>query len=470
MKQTISFARKLNNDDTGFYFLGKRKQCNVAMVLLSILARPIDFAEALPALWDAVDAVPRFKDYLRSAPLDTGPPTWCPAKDFHIEENFRHVTLDPGATWADALAVVDRLQTMPFRDGRPPWEMVLINNAPDGKALFMIKGHHALSDGTALALMFAKAFAPEMMENSGVELELVCEAPPSSTVVGSMLRDYGETIISWLRSVRAVGPSLVRTQAIRQREVTHLRQLITPQRRWPGAAYGARRRLSGFRVPAEHWREEARSRGGRTNDLYLAAVASAMRGYWSKSDIDSTPLQIVMPVNVRDIEGVQDGGNVTAVGVVELAGTDRDLERLGDVRRKADHVKSSAPVGDGPGLIAATMMVLPGALRSRLQFREFSTRDIVASNVPMPIPGQLCGVPFEMMFMVAPAIGVAVSFTLTSYGDYLYLACNADLGIIADPGRLDDCIASTLRELFGASVEVLRDGTMTHEGVTTPPA
>lgn len=94
-------------------------------------------------------------------------------------------------------------------------------------------------------------------------------------------------------------------------------------------------------------------------------------------------------------------------------------------------------------------------------------RDIVASNVPMPIPGKLCGVLFEMMFMIAPAIGTAVSFTLTSYGEHLYLASNADLGSIEDPDRLDRCITSTLRQLFAGRVETLRDGTMTSGAATS---
>lgn len=173
-----------------------------------------------------------------------------------------------------------------------------------------------------------------------------------------------------------------------------------------------------------------------------------------------------MPVNVRDVEGIQDGGNVTAVGVVELTGADSDLEQLDNVRRTVDDVKRGAP-SDARGLIAATMALLPRVLRAPLQFREFSTRDIVASNVPMPIPGKLCGVPFEMMFMIAPAIGTAVSFTLTSYEDYLYLVSNADLGIIEDADRLDECIASTLHQLFGARVEILRDGTMAGDSVTS---
>lgn len=466
MKQTISFARKLNDDDTGFYFLGKQRQCNVAMVMLGVLARPVDLGEALSAISEATDAIPRFKDYLHPAPLDMAPPTWHRTEDFRIERIVSEVVLGANATWSDALAVVDRVQAEPFPDGRPPWELVLIRNVPDGKALMMMKVHHALSDGTALALMFARAFAPEIMESSGVELDMMCEAPRSNTALGTALRDYGGALALWLRSATTIGPKLARTKAMRQRELDTVRTLVAPQRRWPSTAYSRKRRLSGFRVPTECWREEAQLRGGGTNDLYLAIVAQVMRRYWPTIDLDATPLQIVMPMNARDDDGVQDGGNVTAVGVVELTGADSDLERLDNVRVRTSEAKRGAS-SNGRGLIAATTTLLPRIARAPLQFREFSMRDIVASNVPMPIPGKLCGVLFEMMFMIAPAIGTAVSFTLTNYGEHLYLASNADLGIIDDPDRLDRCITSTLRQLFDGRVETLRDGTMTSGAATS---
>lgn len=460
MKQTISFARKLNQDDTGFYFLGKQERCNVAMVMLGILARPVDIAEALATLSAAADAIPRFKDYLRPTPFDIGPPSWRPTNGFDIGQHVSEMTLDAGASWTDALGVMDRLQAMPFSARRPPWEITLIRNVPGGKAAMLMRVHHALSDGTALALMFGKAFAPAFMESAGVEVEVVCERAPAKMAIAIELRDYGRALAAWLSCVSTVCPQLLRAEVIRRREIASLRRIAKPVRRWPAAAYGMQRRLSGFRVLAEHWREEARLRGGGSNDLYLAAVANAMRRYWTSLDLDTRPLQVVMPVNTRDAEQVQDGGNVTAVGVVELTGAEKDLERLANVRRKAMEVKRNA-AQDERGLVAATVAVLPRAARGPLQFREFATRDIVASNVPMPIRGELCGVPFEMMFMVAPAIGTAVSFTLTSYGEHFYLASNADVGVIQDPERLERCIASTLFHLFDERIEVLRDGTMT---------
>lgn len=78
MKQTIAFARSLNDADVGFYFLSKLPQCNVAMVFLGFLAGPIEFTTAAAGLTRAVDAVPRYKDYLRPAPGDCGAASMVP--------------------------------------------------------------------------------------------------------------------------------------------------------------------------------------------------------------------------------------------------------------------------------------------------------------------------------------------------------------------------------------------------------
>jgi hypothetical protein len=190
-----------------------------------------------------------------------------------------------------------------------------------------------------------------------------------------------------------------------------------------------------------------------------------MRRYWKTLDLDAAPLQVVMPVNARDGEEKQDGGNVTGVGVLSLSGGRTDLEDLSDVGKQAKHVKHEA-LRQEQGIASASIALLPGGLRARLQFREFATRDIVASNVPMPIPCELCDAPFEAMFMIAPAIGTAVSFTLTTYGDHLYLAANADLGIIREAMRFDVCVAMTLEEVLGSgTVQGLGDGTVSAAGV-----
>src|ERR1041384_3001388 len=182
-KQILTFPRKLNDADAGFYFLGERPRCNVAMVMLAVLTEEIPFEEMMAELWSAAEYVPRFLDRLQPAPLGIAAPSWTPAEQFDESEHVREVRLEPGSNWEDALAVVDKLQETDFPEHRPPWEILLINGCPGRRALFVMKVHHALSDGTALSLLFAKVFGKAFLEQSGLEVEAVSEAPTSQSAL-----------------------------------------------------------------------------------------------------------------------------------------------------------------------------------------------------------------------------------------------------------------------------------------------
>lgn len=443
----------MNDADAGFFFLGQRPGCNVAMVMLGILEREISFDAMLEELRAAGEEVPRFKDFLSQAPLGLAPPIWLPKPGFDVGEQIHRTSTPSGASWDEALAIVDAFQQAPFPPGKPPWEILLFEGLPEGRALFAMKVHHALSDGTALSLLFANAFGGDFLDKSGLRVVAETEDPPSASRLRVALGDRAGAIRSWLGRAGRELPKLVADRAGRRRELEALGRLVRPAHRVPSASHGPARRLSGFRIPAGIWDSEAKRRGGSANDLYLAVVANVVRGHFAGWDLDAMPLQIVMPVNVRDASAVQHGGNVTGVSVVELTGRSGDLRDLGEVRQQTRKAKRRA--GDAePTLVEEFVQLLPGRLRSLLHFREFATRDVVATNVPMPIPGELCGVPFEMMFMVAPAIGASMSFSLTSYGDHYYLAVNADTEVTPEP--LDNRLSETLGEVFGKRHENLR--------------
>jgi diacylglycerol O-acyltransferase len=462
--QKFVFPPQMNDADAGFFFLGQRPTCNVAMVMCAVLRERVPFEDMLEELWEASRFVPRFLDRLQPAPFDLAPPVWVPADPFEPRDQLRDHPLPPGATWDDALAVVDALQSTPFSLDRPPWEILQVTGCPGGRALFVMKVHHALSDGTALSLLFAKAFGRAFLEQSGLEVEAISEPPPAVSPARIALAYKSKALKEWGRQARSSLPALRREPEARYRERAAVEALARPRHRQPSSSFGTARRLSGFRIPAETWNQAAAARGGSPNDLYLAVVANAMHLRFPQWNYDSMPLELVMPVDIRE-EEIQDGGNVTGVSVVELDGRSQHLDDLTEVRRRAAEAKRDAQDAQ-PTVVGGLVGLLPGRLRGVLQYREFAARDAVATNVPVPIPGELCGVPFETMFMVAPSIGTSASFSLTSYRDSLQVAANVDTAVV--PGGLDAEITQTLQAIFG-EVESLRDGTLTGPSAGVAP-
>jgi diacylglycerol O-acyltransferase len=448
MSQAIHFARRLNDADAKFFFMSRRPECNAAMVMLAVLARDTSLRELQDTLLPYETEIPRFTDYLRQAPLNLAPPVWMPVEGFDVDDYVLERHLPPGSSWGEVFAAVDEIQSAPFPPEKAPWEIVLLHGAPDGRAVLVMKVHHTLSDGMALTLLFVKAFGGRALAEASAEIEVRTEPPPAASPARLALEDRVRAVRAWLRRLGEELPSL-RDRSRRRREREAAARVLRPGLRWPLAEHETRRRLSGYRVPIAVWAEAARTRGGGNNDLYLALVARVMRKGFPDLDFEAMPLRVVMPISMRG-EGDQDARNATSIGLVELRGREEELADLSEVRERAARAKEGA--GEmGPSLFESALELLPGRLRAAIDFRQFAACDVVATSIPIPIEGEIDGIPIETMFMVAPALGAAASFSLTTYGEDFYLACNADRGIV--PAPLDGAIEEVLEDLFGADFE-----------------
>ncbi len=456
----VHFSRRLNEADARYFFLGRRGNCNLAMVMVAILPREFQLGELLEEFMRYETEIPRFADYLRRAPLDIAPPVWTPlpADRRNPEHYGREVRLPPGSGWRDVFGAVDAIQSTPFHPDRAPWQIAIVNGAPGGRSALVMKVHHVLSDGAALATLFGKAFAAEALAELGAPIEVTIDPPPSGSRLRIALRERAASARRWLGEAVTELPELANGDRMR-REAEAIRKVVRPRLRWPVASYTRARRLAGFRVPMALWQQRAEARGGGPNELYLALVARIMRDLFETLEAAGGPLRLAMPIDLRGGRGLHDGGNTVGVGIVELSGAEGELADLTAVRERAAAAKRiGAEVT--PTMFERTLVDLaPGSLRAAVEFRRGASCDALASSIPVPMQGKLLGVPVEMMFMIAPAIGQAVSFSLTAYGDCLYLACNADLGIVPIP--LDQAVEAVLTEVFGEHFESFTGGAQT---------
>lgn len=456
MKQTFTFQRQVNDVDAIHFFLGQQPRCNVAMTMIGVLtSEDVSFLEARTLLGNTAAEVLRWQDYLRPAPFNLAAPVWAPRPHFRIEDYVSERSLFVDATWADVWDVVDELQCTPFVEGSPPWRIVLLRGAPEGRSLLLIKVHHSFSDGSALALMFGKVFMREALAEADIELAVESADPPTG-ILREALRDRWRAISDWAGYMRQHAPRAVLDSRCRRREIEGFRAYRRGRSLWPEEPVSASRRVAAFRIPLESWQAKAKERGGGVNDLFLGVVAHSMRAYLADRDLDTTPLRVVMPVSLRPKEGAQDGGNVVSVGFLSLHGRSSELSDLQVVRAESRRAKEAAEDA-GPTLADVMARLLPGGIRSRLAFRRFSMSDVLATSMVMPIAGELCGADFEMVFMTAPVIGTPASFSLATYDGHLHLATNMDLGLVEDPDRLERCITDALLSVFGGnSVHRLR--------------
>jgi hypothetical protein len=389
-------------DSDKYVSLGRRRNCNPAVVLVAILPRALGLEELVGEL-------------SRSLPMGGSAP----------EHHASEVALPPGSDWRQVFAEIDAIQSAPFRPGLAPWEIAVVNGAPGGRSALAVKAHRALGDGAALATRFAG--------ESGLSV-----APPYR----------GPTRRLGLREAIRALPELADGER-RRREAVAIREFLRPPPRRPLASSRRTRRVACFRISAELWGAEAESRGGGADELLLALVARVMRGALDLLGSGPAPLRLAVPVRRSAEHDHHD-----RVGIVELAGRSDELADLSAVCERAATalrgVGGATPVGQ------VLVDLLPSPLRAAIEFRQGARCDALVSSLTTPVREQLLDVPVEMAFMVAPALGQAASFSLVAHGEHLCLASNADLG--AMPAPLGGRIKDVLTELFGERFESFGEG------------
>ena len=93
--------------------------------------------------------VPRFRQRVVDGPLGLGQPRWVVDASFDLGHHVHRMALPAGSDMRAAFDVVARTGNAPFERSRPPWEAILLEGLPDGRAGYLLKMHHSTLDGMA---------------------------------------------------------------------------------------------------------------------------------------------------------------------------------------------------------------------------------------------------------------------------------------------------------------------------------
>ncbi len=117
---------------------------------LSVFEPPAPEPEDLVTLLEAkLHLIPRYRQRVRSVPLELGRPVWVDAVDFDLADHVGEVALpDPGDDAALCGLMAD-LMSRPLDRDKPLWETRLVRGLPDGRWALVFKVHHAMVDGVS---------------------------------------------------------------------------------------------------------------------------------------------------------------------------------------------------------------------------------------------------------------------------------------------------------------------------------
>ena len=126
------------------------RHVSLAIGAIAVLSGPMpDFDSLAAVLAERILSVPRFRQVLRTQPLDLGAPRWVDDTNLDISHHVRRAALPrPGDDAALFRWVAEVMERRLDRD-RPLWECWVIDGLQHNRWAILMKVHHCIADGIA---------------------------------------------------------------------------------------------------------------------------------------------------------------------------------------------------------------------------------------------------------------------------------------------------------------------------------
>ncbi len=460
-------ADRLNPLDVSFLYLeGRTTPMHVGgLAVFEPPSEGFDYDRFVDLIEQRIALVPRYRQKVRSIPGHLANPVWVDDTDFDLGYHVRRSALPRPGSDEQLRELVARVQSRALDRNRPLWEMYLVEGLAGGRFAVIQKTHHAMVDGIS-----AVDIGQVILDTTPVPREIPEDLwmPRPEPGAASLVLDAVSELV---RRPTAVADTVRIGLADARNVVSQVSAAVTgvlaaarvvarPAPESPlNSAIGAQRRFAVARTDLEDYRKVRKHQGGTVNDVVLATVAGAVRG-WMLSRGEpvkpSTTVRAMVPVSIRTDEDSGPGNQVSSYLVDLPVGEPSPMVRLSQVSYAMKAHKESGQSVGAEALMALSGFAPPTlhALGARAA-NSFTRRlfNVVVTNVPGPqFPLYASGARMLEMFPVIPlAAGQAVSIGLTSYNGGVYFGLNADRDAMHDVDVLGSLIEESLAELVGAS-------------------
>jgi diacylglycerol O-acyltransferase len=422
----------------------------------------LDFAPLRASIGRSIEAIPRFREHVRSFPL-LGT-VWSPDPHFRLDYHLRHTAIPKPGSLAQLHALAGRLFSQRLDRERPLWEMYFVEGLPGGRFAVITKAHHAMLDGVAgmgvLAALFSIGPTP-MGEASRVhESAPLLDEPGTLAQVRALLEQRVRELP--LFGAR-VGRLLAAEGRAQSKEVARgitriLGSALHPSPSTPlnPDTIGPHRSFDGTRLSLERLKEVKRTLGGTLNDVALTVVTGALRRHLIRRGADCAAvgeLRALVPVNVRPKDAAAGTGNHVAMLLAHLPVGEPDvLIRFGRVRAHSEELKHGSHEVEAVALVEELSDLGPDGLiglifSTALRFLPFH---VVVTNMPGPqLPLYLGPAQLTELYPMVPLFArQSVGMALVSYDGGLFVGVNADADSVPDLKALIEDLGHAEAELY----------------------
>lgn len=405
--------------------------------------------------------IPRFRQRVVDGPLGLGQPHWVTDEHFDLDRHVRRLQLPEGSGLTDAFAAASQLGMEDFDRTAPPWEVILIEGLPDGKAAYALKLHHSTLDGTASTALLGMVHSRKREPSPEKPQPPVPESGDASTL--GLLRRSAERDVRGLAGALKDAPSKLRGIGRPDRAASEAAAYLASLKRVLGdagappspllAARTGRWRLGGLDVQLAPLKAAAKAHGASLNDAFLAALLGGFRRYHDELGVPIDAMPMAIPINVRKPGDAKDGNHFAAAKFAGPVAEKDPVARMAQIGRDVRAVREE-PALDGLGLFAPALARLPGPVIAQIAGSLTTSNDLQASNVPgLREDAFIAGAKIERTYGYGPLPGCAAMIVLVSYGEVCCVGVNADEAAVTDFPRFGRCLV----EGFGEVLDLLPD-------------
>lgn len=404
----------------------------------------------------ATRMVPRFRQRVVEPALGFGRPTWATDRDFDLHYHVRRTRLPEGGTFADALALAEQIAMSAFDKWRAPWEAVLIEGLPEGRAAYVLKMHHSTTDGIGGVQLLSQLHSrtrepqpgkPQPPAPDPVDLDrtglLVRQVSEDARRLPGALRLVGRGAGALRRPDRAIREAVRYGDSLR-RVLGDLDAEGSPLLRGRSLSW----RFAALDLEFKDLRGAGKAHGATLNDAYIAALLGGFRRYHEELGHPVDAIPIAFPISLRKGDDDEGGNRFAGARIAAPAGVEDPAERMaiiGEMVRRA----RDEPAVDGLGIVAPVLARFPGQVISQVAGNMTKGNDLQASNVPgIREDAFLAGAQVIRAYGYAPLPGCATMITLLTHGPYCCIGINLDPAAITEPERFSRCIAEGFEEVL----------------------
>jgi diacylglycerol O-acyltransferase len=450
-------AREMNGLEALMWRAEGDPRLRSTITSLELLDSTPDWERFLAAHDWATRLVPRFRQRVVEPALGVGTPSWVVDPHFALHYHVRRIGLPAGSDWTDALALAEQLAMVPFDRSRSPWEGTLIEGLPDGRSAFLLKLHHATTDGLGAVQLLAMLHSTTREPNTGKPQPNAPEfeyTTPGDLLGRQFSRDAAS--VPGLAARHAAG--LVRSLQHPERSLRRAVRFTSSLRRvladpdTEGSPLLRERSLSWrfltLDVEFAPLRAASKTVGGSLNDAFVAALLGGFRRYHEELGVPIDTMPIAIPISVRKADDAEGGNAFAGARLAAPVGIEDPQERMRMIGLQVRAAREEPAVA-ALGLVAPALSRLPPALISQVAGGLTKANDLQASNVPgIRDERFIAGAKIERAYGFGPLPGCATMITLVSHGDLCCVGVNVDPAAITDLPRFERCLREGFDEVL----------------------